>query len=249
QLRNDLGADRDHILMARVQSIRRANEVLELYEEIAPDLQPLRIDSKLAKSRQREAKDKLDTRSSRVVVCVDMLGEGFDLPSLKVAAVHDPHKSLAVTLQFVGRFTRTGGKELGEASVFVPRTSGAMDERLRRLYGEDSDWNTVIRDLTHAEVEHEQARTEFEAGFGQLPTEVAVRGVQPRMSTVVYRSPSLSWDPDNVYDVFDEASLLTKRIAINAVEKVAWFVTAEETPVRWGDFKTFAEVVHHLYVL
>lgn len=248
QLRDDLAADRDHILMARVQTIPRADELLDLYEEIAADLQPLRIDSKLAKGRQREAKDKLDDRSSRIVVCVDMLGEGFDLPSLKVAAVHDPHKSLAVTLQFVGRFTRTGGDELGEASVFVPRTSGAMDERLRRLYGEDSDWNAVIRDLTHAEVEHEQARTDFEAGFGQLPTEVAIRGIQPKMSTVVYRSPSLTWDPDNVYDVFDETSLFTRRIAINATEKVAWFVTAEETPVRWGDFSTFSEVVHHLYV-
>lgn len=249
QLRDDLADGRDHILMARVQTIPRADALLDLYEELAADLHPLRIDSKLATSKQREAKAKLDDRSSRVVVCVDMLGEGFDLPSLKVAAVHDPHKSLAVTLQFVGRFTRVGGEELGDASVFVPRMSGAIDERLRRLYGEDSDWNTVIRDLTHAEVEYEQARTDFEAGFGQLPTEVAIRGIQPKMSTVIYRSPKLTWDPNGVYDVFDEASLLTKKIAINAADKVAWFVTAEETPVRWGNFSTFAEVVHHLYVL
>lgn len=249
QLRDDLADGRDHILMARVQTIPRADALLTLYEEFAADLHPLRIDSKLAISKQREAKSKLDDRSSRIVVCVDMLGEGFDLPSLKVAAVHDPHKSLAVTLQFVGRFTRVGGDELGDASVFVPRMSGAVDERLRRLYGEDSDWNTVIRDLTHAEVEYEQARTDFEAEFGQLPAEVAIRGVQPKMSTVIYQSPKLTWDPDRVYDVFDEASLLTKKIAINAAQKVVWFVTAEETPVRWGDFSTFAEIVHDLYVL
>jgi superfamily II DNA or RNA helicase len=249
QLRDDLAEGRDHILMARVQTIPRADALLDLYEELASDLHPLRIDSKMAISRQRKAKARLDDRSSRIVVCVDMLGEGFDLPSLKVAAVHDPHKSLAVTLQFVGRFTRVGGEELSDASVFVPRMSGAMDERLRRLYGEDSDWNTVIRDLTHAEVEYEQARTDFEAGFGQLPTEIAIRGIQPKMSTVIYRSGELTWDPNAVYEVFDEASLLTKKIAINAAEKVAWFVTAEETPVRWGDFSTFAEVVHHLYVL
>ncbi len=249
QLREDLAAGRDHILMARVQTIRRAEALLGLYEELASDLQPLRIDSKLAVSKQREAKARLDDRSSRIVVCVDMLGEGFDLPSLKVAAVHDPHKSLAVTLQFVGRFTRVGGQELGDASVFVPRTSGAIDERLRRLYGEDSDWNTVIRDLTHAEVEYEQARTDFDAGFGQLPTEVAIRSIQPKMSTVIYRSSTLTWDPNRVFDVFEENSLLTKQIAINAAEKVAWFVTAEETPVRWSDFSTFTEVVHHLYVL
>lgn len=249
QLRDDLAADLDHLLMARVQSIPRAEALLDIYTELAPELGPVRIDSRMSATRQREAKGRLDDRTSRIVVCVDMLGEGFDLPALKIAAVHDPHKSLAVTLQFVGRFARTGGNELGEASVFVPRISGAMDERLRRLYGEDSDWNSVIRDLTHAEVEQEQARTDFEEGFGQLPTEVAMRGIQPKMSTVVYRSPNLTWEPDRIYDVFDSASLLTKKIAINAQQRVAWFVTAEETPVRWGDFSTFAEVVHHLYVL
>ena len=45
------------------------------------------------------------------MVCVDMLGEGFDLPALKVAAIHDPHKSLGVTLQFVGRFARCRGHD------------------------------------------------------------------------------------------------------------------------------------------
>lgn len=38
------------------------------------------------------------------IICVDMLGEGFDFPNLKIAAIHDPHKSLANTLQFIGRF-------------------------------------------------------------------------------------------------------------------------------------------------
>lgn len=249
QLRNDLAAGLDHILMARAQTIPRADALLGLYEEFAADLHPLRIDSKLPLTKQREAKARLDDRNSRIVVCVDMLGEGFDLPSLKVAAVHDPHKSLAVTLQFIGRFTRAGEEKLGEASVFVPRVSGASDERLRRLYCEDADWNTVVRDLTHAAVEYELARTEFEAGFGQLPAEMALRAIQPKMSTVIYRTSALTWEPGAVYKVFGEDALLTKKIAINQREKVVWFVTAEEIPVRWGDFSTFTEIVHHLYVI
>ena len=43
----------------------------------------------------------------KVIVCVDMFGEGFDLPALKIAALHTVHKSLGVTLQFIGRFART----------------------------------------------------------------------------------------------------------------------------------------------
>lgn len=249
QLRSDIAAGRDHILMARVQSVQRADDLLAIYKEIAADLEPVRIDSRLAKVHQRRGRSKLDDRSSRIVVCVDMLGEGFDLPSLKVAALHDPHKSLAVTLQFIGRFARTGAQELGDASVFVPRLSGLMDERLRRLYAEDSDWNTVIRDLTHAEVEHEQARSDFEGRFSQLPTEVAIRGIQPKMSTVVYRSPALSWNSEKIYEVYDESALLTKRIAVNSSDRVVWFITSEAIPVRWGDFNAFHEVVHHLYLI
>lgn len=142
--------------MARVNNIRRATEILELYGEIAADLNPVRIDSRMSKKAQTEAFSLLNERDSRVIVCVDMLGEGFDLPALKIAAVHDPHKSLAVTLQFVGRFARVGGEELGEASVFVPRPAGDIDDRLLTLYGEDSDWNAIIRDLTEAEVAQEQ---------------------------------------------------------------------------------------------
>lgn len=248
QLREDLEAGFDHVLMARVNTIPRADGVLELYRELAPDLNPIRVDSRMAKRAQRDAFSTLRDRETRLIVCVDMLGEGFDLPALKVAAIHDPHKSLAVTLQFVGRFARSG-HGLGDASVFVPRVAGDIDDRLLRLYGEDSDWNAIIRDLTEAEVAQEQERTDFEAGFGSVPTEVAMRSIQPKMSTVVYRSPSLQWNPEAVRTVFPEEDLLTKQIAVNGAQHVLWFVTAEHMPVPWGEFTTFTEMVHHLYVV
>lgn len=199
--------------------------------------------------RQRLALSQLRSRETRIVVCVDMLGEGFDLQELKIAAVHDPHKSLAVTLQFIGRFARSGDEQLGEASMFVPRVTGEVDDRLLRLYGEDSDWNDLVRDLTHAEVQREQDRSDFERNFGSLPSEVAIRSVQPKMSTVVYRSDALDWRPSGVYDMYAEDELLTKTIAVNGQQQVLWFVTAETSPVKWTDFSTFSQVVHNLFVI
>jgi superfamily II DNA or RNA helicase len=119
-----------------------------------------------------------------------MLGEGFDLPALKIAAIHDPQKSLAVTLSFVGRFTRVGDQSLGDASAFVPLQVAGIDDRLRKLYGEDADWNEVIRDLTEHHVGREKQRSEFELGFGSLPREIALRSVHPKKSTVTYQSSS-----------------------------------------------------------
>ena len=249
QLRRDLANNLDHVLMARVRNIPRAKDLLPIYEELAPDLGPVRLDSRMSEQAQHSALQALQSRDSRVIVCVDMLGEGFDLPSLKVAAIHDPHKSLAVTLQFVGRFARVGDENLGAASVFVPRQGEEYDNRLRRLYGEDSDWNALIRDLTQAEVAREVERSEFEEAFGAVPHEVAMRTLQPKMSTVVYQAEELQWNPEAIYELFGEEGLLTKQIAINEQNHVVWFVTEEGTPVRWTQFGNFGEVVHHLFVI
>src|SRR5205823_984912 len=76
QLREDLEAGFDHVLMARVNTIPRADDVLDLYRELAADLNPIRVDSRMAKRAQREAFSALHDRKTRLIVCVDMLGEG-----------------------------------------------------------------------------------------------------------------------------------------------------------------------------
>lgn len=248
QLRTDLEDGHDHILMARVKNLRRAAELVETYRRLAPDLSPVSIDSRLGKRDQKQARDALADRLSRIVICVDMLGEGFDFPQLKVAAIHDPHRSLAVTLQFIGRFTRTGGADLGEATAFVPRQLGVLDDRLRRLYAEDSDWNMLVRDLSSAAVESEREKSEFDHAFTQVPDEIAIGSLRPKMSTVVYLSDDLEWNPDAVYDLYGDR-LYTRPIAINHSDRVLWFVTAESMPVPWGDVFDLSEVVHHFHLV
>lgn len=61
----------------------------------------------MGEAEQEHIRGLIRERKTRIIVCVDMLGEGFDLPELKIAAFHDVKKSLAATLQLAGRFTRT----------------------------------------------------------------------------------------------------------------------------------------------
>lgn len=249
QLRVDIASGHDHLLMARVRSVERAKEIIKLYMEVGAEFAPIRIDTGMAESTRKKHRDRLFKRQSRIVVCVNMLGEGFDLPSLKVAAIHDPQKSLAVTLQFIGRFTRVGDATLGEASAFVPLQVDGIDERLRKLYGEDADWNEVISDLTEHGVGHEKERSDFELAFEAVPREVAMRSIQPKMSTVTYRVTGNDfWNPESIYELFDDR-LLTTQLGINNKDKVVWWVSREPTPVGWGDFSSFNELVHHLHVV
>jgi superfamily II DNA or RNA helicase len=250
RLRADLALDMDHVLMARVRSVDRAKEVLALYERIATDLKPVIINSGMPKRQQREALAALRDRSSRVIVCVNMLGEGFDLPALKIAAVHDPQKSLGVTLQFIGRFARTSTVgTFGNAAMFVARREIELDRRLRTLYSEDSDWNLILRDLSEAAVENQEQVSEFEEGFTSLPEGVSLRSLLPKLSTVVYRTPTHQWDPQAIADFFGEGNLLTTPIGINAHAGVAWCVVERRDQVRWGDVKTIEEVAYELFVL
>ena len=82
-----------------------------------------------------------------------MLGEGFDLPQLKIAAVHDTHKGLSVLLQFTGRFTRTSGKSVGDATVVANIADMRVSDALERLYSEDADWNRPLSEFSSQAVE------------------------------------------------------------------------------------------------
>ena len=71
-----------------------------------------------------------------------MLGEGFDLPILKVAALHSPDKSLAITLQFIGRFARTTAQNLGRATFFA--LASDMEIERVKLYREGAVWEEIL---------------------------------------------------------------------------------------------------------
>jgi superfamily II DNA or RNA helicase len=248
-LQNDIAAGRDHLLMARCKRIGRARQVQEIYEELAPELAPVLLHSSLSATRRSEAIAAIKARSSRIVVCVDMLGEGFDLPALKVAALHDPHKSLGVTLQFIGRFARVSNADIGEATVVVGRPEGEYDDNLRRLYAENADWNHLIRDLSAAAVGEQEEVSEFEQGFGSLPESVSLRNLVPKMSTIVFKTSCTTWNPQAILDLYEEDELFTLPLGVNEQEHVAWFVVESRTPVGWGDLETIADVAYDLYVL
>ena len=246
KLREDLLKNYDHVLMARVQTKKRADELLPVYEELAPDLKPIVLYSGLKTKTYEQRLSQLLKMESKIVVCVNMLGEGFDLPALKIAAIHDPHQSLGVTLQFIGRFARVGGIRLGEATAVVGRGHRNVDVRLRELYAEDSDWNKVIRDISADAIEEQQAMSEFEQAFSNLPDDISIVNLSPKMSTVAYKTQTLSWHPEKIENLFK--GRLLNPPAINHAEHVAWFVTKDVEAVRWGDIKSIAQTNYNLFI-
>ena len=187
-----------HIAMARVSTQARATEVHTIYESMG-EFNPVVIHIGLKESEIGAAKAKLDSGESRIVICVDMLGEGFDMPELKIAAFHDLRKSLAVTLQLAGRFTRAR-EDLGEP-VFIANTADVnLKAELQALYAQDPDWNLLLPHLSEGAIGQEIEAQRFMRGFvGQLD-EIPLTEIQPAASMVVYRTRCARWTPRSLSD-------------------------------------------------
>ena len=89
------------------------------------------------------------------------------------SAAYNKHRSEAVTLQFVGRFTRARS-DLGTATVIANVTIDDVNQNLKALYAEDSDWNQILSVIGHSRTERERRREDLFAGFAN-PPEGAVR--------------------------------------------------------------------------
>jgi hypothetical protein len=247
QLNKDLAAGHDHIVMARTATIPRAEAVHAIYADLAAEHQPLLIHNRIKARDRDEILRKLRARQARIVVCVDMLGEGFDLPELKIAALHDVHRGLAVTLQFIGRFTRAGGA-IGRATAIANTADPRVEDSLRDLYAQNADWNAILQRLSEGATGREIRRAEFIGGFRDIPQDIPLQNILPKMSTVVYRTQGGRWRPDQIASVVGENRLYAGP-TVNEREQVLMFVTRTFEPVPWGDLKAVYNTIWDLYLL
>lgn len=234
-----------HLAMARCKTIETAIELHRLYSQVVPEFNPVVVHSRVSGKSKAEALGKLRAKESRIVVCVDMLGEGFDLPDLKVAALHDKHKSEAITVQFVGRFTRTR-KDLGDATIIANVVAAGMRDSLQALYAEDADWNYILEGLGTRNTAREERRQEVLEGFDDPPTEFPLEQLSPRLGAVVYETSCDQWAPSKILDAYTAGSIIDGP-SINYAQRLAVWVLRVEEKLKWTPLKQPVNTSYHLY--
>jgi superfamily II DNA or RNA helicase len=247
QLRSD--ADKGHILMARVETVTRANQVFGIYQRYT-EFNPVQLHTGIKSSREREKlRKQILSGESRIVVCVDMLGEGFDLPELKIAAFHDIRKTLAVTLQLAGRFTRAR-PDLGNATFIANTADVDVQSELRKLYTRDPDWNVLLPQLSESMIGEQESLQHFLSGFTQFAEEIPLKTVRPATSTVVYRTDCTNWTPHNFRSGIAAVDSCEQiHDAVNETEHTLVFVTARRVPLPWTDVQSLYNWDWELYVV
>lgn len=189
-----------------------------------------------------------------IVVCVDMLKEGFDYPDFKIAAVHSVHKSLSVLLQFIGRFTRTQ-EGLGDASFVVNFADEKISIELEDLFQEGAGWEKVISEIADAKKADAESLLAFlqgcepYSGFDAPDIDLHPKLVYPALSCVCFSAKRVDWS--RFLDAFDTKKYALSHPYFNKEENVFYFSTQTREKVKWArsermrDQKWDLIVMHH----
>lgn len=251
KLREDLGNGLNHILMARCENKNRAELIFELYKNYE-DLNPVLVHSTV--TGKNEILEKIVRGEHKIIVAVNMLGEGFDLPQLKIAAFHDIRKSLPITLQFAGRFTRTAiDNDLGNATFIANLADADTENELSELYAQDSDWNLLLSTLSATHIEEQIDFNEFIQGFQHLESsKIPFQNIRFALSTVAYKN----LNQDNSFNLLafsagipNYEDLEYKFHDYNPRENTLVVITASKSEIEWVNYKEIFGLNWQLMVL
>ncbi|KAA6334004.1 UvrABC system protein B [termite gut metagenome] len=246
KLREDIANGNNHIIMARCVNKNRAKEVFEYYKQYK-DLNPILIYTGISGLLHRI--ESIKRKEHHIIVCVNMLGEGFDLPELKIAAIHDERQSLPITLQFIGRFTRTSYNELGEASFITNIAYPPIMQELDELYAKDADWNLILPRLNENATQKEIDLKNFLDGFRNLDnSKIPFQSIRPAMSTIVYRNNTDTWNPDNWENGIEGIETYEHQFSTHNKNTLV-IILGKINKVDWGDFETVQNLEWHMIVV
>ena len=247
--RKDVKDGFSHRLMVRTDSKKRAHELADIYEK-ETRLKLAVVHSGYSFRTVRNILKKLASAEIDGIICVAMMGEGFDFPQLKIAAIHSPHKSLAVTLQFIGRFARTAGQKLGSAKfIAIPQDIAAETSE---LYRESAEWQQIVTNLSATRIDREVRIKNIAASFQPLELkdaemeDVVMADFKPYYHVKIYE---LEDEPDfSTLPTFPPGMSILRH-EVSEEHNSSLLLLKQLTRPRWTDLNQFALVEHDLVIL
>lgn len=236
-----------HFIMVRAESKEESENLIKLYES-ETKLKLKKVDSTLSYSTIKTTIKKLKAGELDGIICVDMLGEGFDFPNLKIAAIHSPKKSLANTLQFIGRFARTNADHIGEAKFLAIPNDIIIGKK--KLYEEGAVWNEIIISLSEQKIEEEDEIKNIVDSFERITAktnkdDISFYNLNPYRHVKIFKSDGINLhaeiQPAGLQIIYQTTSneQNCKVIIFQHVNRPKWMVSDELI-----DIKHFFLLVH-----
>jgi hypothetical protein len=248
QFTEDKLAGFQHRAMVRTDSRKRAFDLLTLYQ-LQTGLRLKIVTGDKSLRYVRNVINALRAGELDGIVCVNMLGEGFNFPNLKIAAIHSPHRSLSVTLQFIGRFARTVGDNLGPATFLA--VPSEIEIEAERLYDTRAVWQEMVQNLAATRV-HEEARirdvlesfTRAEDAAPDL-ADLSLYVLEPYFHVKVFQ---LTTAVDLRAPVMFPADAQVVYRAVSDEHNAAVYITRETNLPRWSSDDRLSSVRSELFI-
>jgi superfamily II DNA or RNA helicase len=262
--RRDADLGLDHRLLIRAGSIAKTRQLVKLYKSLDENLRIRAISSNDDYPYVVETVRLIKERELDAVVCVDMLGEGFDLPQLKIGAIHDIYHSLAVTLQFIGRFVRTTAPNTAAATFIAAESDISIEAE--QLYKEEAAWSKLIPNLLTSAVEEAQqavrahkVAARFTAVSGP-DVDAAIQNIAPDNFTPYHHvkvyNVEVGVSIENEINLPPEYSIVGKRVLdssglaeLQPNDRGLLLVTREVTRPRWSTSPILAKTEYDLIII
>ena len=246
KFRRDRDAALEHLVMVRADTLPRAQELKDIYERNTR-LRLAFVNGKHSLAHVKRIVAKLKANELDGIVCVNMFGEGFNLPNLKIAAVHSPHKSLAITLQFIGRFARTGQRNIGGATFLAEPISSS--EELGQLYEARAIWRDIVHNLGASRVEEEIRTREvldsFEVDASPDMEDFSLYSLKPYFHVKVFSTPE-GTDLTAAPDLPDNLQVIFK--GVSDPHGAAVYLTREAVRSPWSSDERFTNVAYDIFI-
>jgi superfamily II DNA or RNA helicase len=247
KFRGDRTAGLRHLVMVRTDSVARAKELKDLYDSNT-GLRLAFVSGAHSLGFVKRVIAKLRADELDGIVCVNMFGEGFNLPNLKIAAIHSPHKSLAITLQFIGRFARTGQTDIGGATFLAEPTSSS--EELGELYEAGAVWREIVQNLAAGRVEAEMHTRDVIDSFAVdtvVPDmeDFSLYTVQPYFHVKIFSTP------DGADVTLDPSFPRKMQIIYKGVSDprgATVYLTREAVPSEWSTDERFTNIAYDIFI-
>lgn len=246
QLKFDLRNGFNHIILVRAKGVQRAKQLFEnIYTHYFNQYNPVLIIGEMTVLEKKSNMEALKIGKSQIVVCVDMFGEGIDIPNLKIAAIHDRYKSLPITLQFIGRFARSKAG-LGDATIITNLANEDIQDALAELYSQDSDWNNLLSELSEGVIGKEISLQKLANGFkGSGIESINIKQLRPALSMVAYKTDAKEWHWENWTQLFDEDLC---KYYINEEENIFIVIEPEESKIDWANYREISNLNWNLHI-
>ncbi|AIY14587.1 DEAD/DEAH box helicase [Cellulophaga baltica] len=170
-------------LLIKTKKIDSAEELKILYE--AKGISVGLIHSGNTTKQNEDCLIKCKKGELESLIAVGMIGEGLDIPTLKISVLHDIPRTLPTTIQFIGRISRIHKEQIGNAILIADKNY--VKGEVKKLYYFDKSWDLLIPELVDKIVTNSPLFPDLESSELN-PLGLSPDDLKPFFSTKIYKT-------------------------------------------------------------